>query len=69
MNQLFFYCILSEYCLAIEHLIIKNKNQLNFDFLLKFEDIQILEIKQQLLAELISRLFEKFQLLKSLSFY
>ena len=68
MPQHFFDQILSENCSIIEQLIVYNKNQLNFDFLLKFKELQTFHTKQQLTSDLILKMFGKFELLDSLEF-
>ena len=68
MPQNFFDQILSENCSIIEQLAIDNKNQLNFDFLLKFKELQCFKTDQQLTSDLIFKLFDKFESLRSLRF-
>ena len=68
MDQSFFDSILTENCRVIESLIVKNSNQLNFDFLLKFADLQNFKTEQQLPAGLVSKMFDKFESLKTLNF-
>lgn len=68
MAQSFFDEILVEHCPVIESLTIQNQNQLNFDFLLKFKDLQNLTIKQQLSSDLIEKMYSRFEYLKTLKF-
>ena len=68
MSQNFFDQILTENCSIIEQLLIYNKNQLNFDFLLKLKELLRFETDQQLTFDLIFKLFDKFQLLEYLGF-
>ena len=69
MPQNFFDQILSENCSIIKHLHLENKNQLNFDFLLKFKELQHFKTSQQLTSDLIFKLFAKFELLESLEYH
>lgn len=69
MDQHFFDQILSEYCSVIGTLIIKNKNQLNFDFLFKFKNLQTFKTDQQFTIDMLVKMFKKFELLNFVSFY
>ena len=69
MPQTFFDEILSENCSIIENLFLENTNQLNFDFLLKFKELQCFHTEQQLTSDLILKMFDKFELLESLEFH
>ena len=69
MPQDFFDQILSENCSIIEYLFVDNKNQLNFDFLLKFKELRCFHTNQQLTSDLIFKMFDKFALLESLEFH
>ena len=69
MPQNFFDQILAENCSIIEQLIVHNRNQLNFDFLLKFKELQSFQTGQHLTSELIFKLFDKFELLESIAFH
>ena len=69
MPQNFFDQILSENCSIIEYLLVDNKNQLNFDFLLKFKELRCFHTNQRLTSDLIFKLFDKFELLGSLGFH
>lgn len=68
MSQSFFDEVLSEHCPVIESLTLYNQNQLNFDFLLKFKDLQNLTTKQQLSGDLVAKMFDRFEFLKTLFF-
>lgn len=68
MDQSFFDTILTENCPVIESLSISSRNPLNFDFLLKFSDLQNFSTKQQLSTDLVGKMFDKFEFLKTLQF-
>ena len=68
MNQ-DFYNQIPNYCSVIEKLIIKNKNELDLNFIFNFKDIQHLETNQQLTIEFINKIYNRFKSLNSVNFY
>lgn len=68
MSQNFFDEILSEHCPVIGSLSIQNENQLNFDFLLKFKDLQNLTTDQLLSTDLVAKMYDRFEYLNTLRF-
>lgn len=69
LEQNFYDQILPVNLKVLENLVIRNTSDLNFDFILKFKDIQALDIKEPLALDLIAKIFKKFKFFRKLDFF